>query len=61
MDNRKFSDRQKKNYKFNVIDFVLIVIILAAVFHGIALYIHLRWKNTKKVPEKISRTETARF
>jgi len=39
MDNRKLSERQKRTYKFNVIDFALIVIILAAV--ALLVYIML--------------------
>jgi len=43
MDNRKFSDSnnisQKKAYKFNIIDFILIVIIIAAV--SLLIYIML--------------------
>ena len=39
MDNKKFSERRRKAYKFNVIDFALIVIIAAAV--SILVYVML--------------------
>jgi len=39
MDNRKISEKQKKIYKFNIIDFVLVMIILAAV--AVLLYVML--------------------
>ena len=39
MDNRKFAERQKRAYKFNIIDLVLIIVILAAV--AVLIYIML--------------------